>query len=143
MVKGARIVVSGERNLLSGQIPKDIVKSLSLPLPALVLLFIIIIINLLRLIFLNPHLLLRLGFPRPDQPIRMRGVHLYIPGSPSERSDSVSDVRLPSASTSLSDSYAGSPQPFQQRALEEIEHQQLFFVGVQHDLSAGDVLGCQ
>lgn len=142
MVKGARIVVSGKRNLLSGQIPKNIVKSLSLPLPALVLLF-IITINLLRLIFLNAHLLLRFGFPRPDQPIRMRGVHFYIPGSPSERSDSVSHVRLSSASTGLSDSYTGSPQPFEQRALEEIEHQQLFFVGVQHDLSAGDVLWCQ
>ena len=107
----------------------------------LIIITTVIIVSLLRLFVpLDLHLLFRLGLPRPDQTVRVRGIHFHVAGSPRERRDSVPDVSPPgSASTGRSSD--GHPQPFEQRALEQIEHQQLLFVRVQHDLGGRDVFG--
>ena len=101
----------------------------------------VIIVSLFRLfVSFDLHLLFRLGLPRPDETVRVRGIHFHVAASPRERRDSVPDVSPPgSASTGRSSD--GHPQPFEQGALEQVEHQQLPFVRVQHDLSARDVFG--
>lgn len=58
-------LVSVERNLLFGEISKDIIKSLSLPLPV----FVLTSINLLGLIFFNLHFPLRPGLPCPNETV--------------------------------------------------------------------------
>ena len=64
----------------------------------------------------------------------MRGIELHVAAPPRERRDSV----VPPASTDR----CCHPQPFEQRAFEQVEYQQFLFVRVEHDLGGGrDVSG--
>ena len=130
---------SGESDLPFGQISKDVIECLSLPFPALVL--IIVIPTLLRLFVpLDLRFLFRLGLPSPDQPVRVCGVQFHVAASPRERRDSVVlDVGPPGSASTGRFWSDGHSEPFEQRALEQVEHQQLLFVRVQHDLGARDV----
>ena len=58
-------VLSGESNLLPGQISKDIIKGLSLPLPA----FVLTPVNLLGLILFDLDVLFCPGLPCPNETI--------------------------------------------------------------------------
>ena len=134
---------SDESDLPSRQISKDVIEGLSLPFPALVLIVIVIVIvSQLRLFVpLDLRLLFRLRLPGPYQAVRVRGIQFHVAAPPRERRDSVPHVPPPgSASTGrLSDAGRRHPQSSEQRALEEVEHQELLFVRVQHDLGARDV----
>ena len=69
----------------------------------------------------------------------MRGIQFHVAAPPRQRHDSV--VVLDVAPPGRVRSEDGHPQPFEQRALEQVEHQQLLFVRVQHDLGLRDVSG--
>ena len=95
----------------------------------------VIYVSLFRLFVpLDLRLLFRLGLPRPNQTVRVRGIEFHVAASPRERRDSVVPDVWPPGSD-------GHPEPFEQRALEQVEQQQLLFVRVQHDLGARDVSG--
>ena len=51
----------------------------------------------------------------------MRRIHRHVAEAPRERRDSVPDVSLAGAAAGLRNYGTGSPQPFEQRAFEEIE----------------------
>ena len=132
---------SGESDLPSGEISKNVIEGFSLPFPALVL--IVVILTLLRFFVpLDLRFLFRLGLPGPDQTVRVRGIQFHVAASPRERRDSVVlNVGPPGSAPTGRFWSDGHPQPFEQRALEQVEHQQLLFVRVQHDLGARDVSG--
>ena len=113
-------------------------------MPTFILIITVVIVSLLRLFVpLDLRLRFRLWLPGPDQTVRVRGIQFHVAASPRERRDSVvPDVWTPPGGAGIGRSCSdGHPQPCEQRALEQIEHQQLLFVRVQHDLGARDVFG--
>ena len=113
-------------------------------MPVVVVIITVAVVSLLRFFVpLDLRLLFRLGLPSPDQTVRVRGVEFHVAASPRERRDSVVPDVWSSPGTASTGHFCsdGHPQPSEQRALEQIEHQQLLFVRVQHDLGARDVFG--